>query len=82
MSTSAIINAIIEILTGGLTGIGSAMGQAFSQMTTAIAFTGSGESQALSPFFVMVLIFAAVSLGLALVRWVLNFLTSLGARNR
>lgn len=82
MTGSQILTAIIELLMGGLVSIGEAMGAAFSALTESIFLTTVGEVTTLSTFGNMVIIFAAVALGLSLVRWCLNFITSLGQRNR
>ena len=78
MSGAAIVTSMVEILVAAFTGIGSAMGQALNSFATAIFITES----AISVFGSFILAFAAISLALGLFRWVLNFLTSLGARNR
>lgn len=78
MTGTQIVTAIIEILVSGLTGIGEAMGAAFSTLAESIFISGSG----LSTFGILVVVFAAISLGLSLTRWVLNFVTSWGNRNR
>lgn len=77
-----IMTEIIGILTGGLVEVGQAVGSALSSMATSIFLTGTGESQALSVFGTLIVIFAGISLGLSLTRWVLNFVTSFGNRNR
>lgn len=77
-----ILTQIIEILTGGLTSVSSAMGTALSSMATSIFLTGSGDSQTLSTFGTLIIVFAGIALALGLFRWVLNFVTSMGARNR
>ena len=46
----AIFTQIIEILVGGLIGIGEGIGAALSAMATSIFLTGTGETQALSVF--------------------------------
>lgn len=76
------MTSIIEILTGGLTSIGEAVGTSLSNMATSIFLTGTGETQALSVFGTLIVVFAGISLGLSLTRWVLNFVTSFGNRNR
>lgn len=78
MTGTQIVTAIVEILVSGLTGIGEAMGEAFSTLAEAIFISGTG----LSVFGILVVVFSAVSLGLSLTRWVLNFVTSWGNRNR
>ena len=82
MSGTGIVTAIVEILVSGLTGIGQGIGTALSTMATSIFMQGTGNEQSLSVFGTLVIVFCAISLGLALTRWVLNFITSLGNRNR
>lgn len=82
MTGSALVSAIIDILVSGISGIATGVGQGLSTLATGIFFTGTGESQTLSVLGICILSFAAISLGLALCRWVLNFFTSLGQRNR
>lgn len=77
-----ILTQILEILLGGFTYIAEHMGPAFSSLAEGLFLTGTGETQTLSTFGVLVITFAAISIGLGLLRWVLNFITSLGSRNR
>lgn len=77
----AIMTQIIEIMISALTGIGEGIGAGLSNMATAIFLTGTGETQNLSVFGTLVIIFAGLSLAFGLTRWVLGFITSLGARN-
>lgn len=78
MSGTQLVVAMVEILVSAFTGIGTAMGEALNSFAVAIFITES----AISVFGSLILGFAAISLGLGLFRWVLNFLTSLSARNR
>ena len=78
----SILTEIIGILTGGLVETGSAIGEALSSMATSVFLTGTGESQALSVFGTLIVIFAGISLALGLTRWVINFVASFGQRNR
>lgn len=78
----AILTAIITLLTGGITGVATGIGQGLSALATNIFLTGSGDNQTLSVFGSLIIIFAGISLALALCRWMVNFVTSLGARNR
>ena len=64
MSGVQIMQAIIEILVGGISGVATGIGQG------------------LSTFGVLVVVFAGISLAIGLSRWVVNFVASLGARNR
>ena len=77
-----ILTEIITLLVGGITGIADGVGTGLSTLAESIFLTGSGDTQTLSVFGSMIVIFAGVSLAMGLCRWVLNFLTSLGARNR
>ena len=77
-----ILNQIIEILVGGITGVAEGLGNGLSTITESIFLAGTGSEQSLSVMGTMIVVFAGISLALGLFRWVLNFLTSLGARNR
>lgn len=86
MTGTALVTAIIEILVSGISGIATGVGQGLSTLAQGIFFTTTGTGEAattgLSILGVCIIAFAAISLGLSLCRWVLNFFTSLGARNR
>ena len=80
------MQAIIEILVGGISGVATGIGQGLSTLAQSVFLqtTGSGESATttLSTFGVLVVVFAGISLAVGLSRWVVNFVASLGARNR
>ena len=79
---SGILTEIIELLTGGITGVATGIGQGFSTLAENIFLISSTDgAQTLSVFGAIVVIFAGISLALGLIRWVLNFITSLGAKN-
>ena len=78
----AILSEIIGILVGGITGIAEGVGTGLSELATSIFLAGSGETQTLSVMGTLIVVFAGIGLAIGLCRWVLNFLTSLGARNR
>lgn len=78
MTASDIVSQIVEILVSGLTKFGQGLGKGISDIVTAMMFTTNGESQALSPFFVAVCIFAAVALAVGLTTLLFNFLRNLG----
>lgn len=82
MTGVQILQAIIEILVGGFVGIGEGLGQAFSTLAENIFLTTVGDTATLSVFGSLVVVFAGISLALGVCRWVLNFITSLGQRNR
>ena len=78
---SAILQEIVSLLVGGITGLASGIGSGVSTLVNDIFITsGTGGAQALSTFGGIVVVFAGVSLAIGLCRWVMNFLTSLGAK--
>lgn len=82
MTGVQIMKSIIEILVSGITEVAQGIGAGLSSLATSIFLTGTGESQTLSTFGVLIVVFAGISLAVGLCRWVVNFVSSLGARNR
>lgn len=82
MEGTAVVSSIIEILVSGITGIATGIGSGLTDLVQSIFFTTSGETTTLSTFGIMIVVFAGISLAIGLSRWVLQFLTSLGSRNR
>lgn len=86
MSGVQIMQAVIEILVGGITQVAQGIGSGLSTLAQSIFLqtSGSGESAttSLSTFGVLIVVFAGISLAIGLSRWVVNFVASLGARNR
>lgn len=86
MTGVQIMQAIIEILVGGISGVATGIGQGLSTLAQSVFLQTTGEgAQAvttLSTFGVLVVVFAGISLAIGLSRWVVNFVASLGARNR
>lgn len=81
---SSVLTEIITILTGGITGVASGVGSGVQSLVQQIFLTGEGTQAspyALSAFGGIVVVFAGIALAIGLCRWVMNFLTSLGARN-
>lgn len=79
-----ILTAIIELLVGGITGVANGIGSGLSTLAKSV-FLEVGEAGAvtgLSAFGSLIVIFAGISLAIGLSRWIVNFVTSLGARNR
>lgn len=81
-----LLTQIIELLVGGISGVATGIGGGLSTLATSIFLqtTGSGDTAvtSLSVFGSLIIIFAGISLAIGLSRWVVNFVTSLGARNR
>ena len=82
MSGTAIVSAIVEILVSGITGVASGIGAGLSTLATSIFLTGEGNAQTISVFGTLIVAFAGIALAIGLCRWVVNFVTSLGQRNR
>ena len=75
-----ILKQIIEILVAGITGIASGVGSGLTTLAQTI-FLGA-EAGTLSVFGGLVDVFAGISLAIGLCRWVVDWITSLGSRNR
>lgn len=86
MTGVQIMQSIIEILVGGISGVATGIGQGLSTLAQSVFLqtTGTGDSAvtSLSTFGVLVVVFAGISLAIGLSRWVVNFVASLGARDR
>ena len=86
MSGTQIMQSIIEILVGGITQVAQGIGSGLSTLAQSVFLqtTGTGDSATttLSTFGVLIVVFAGISLSIGLSRWVVNFVASLGARNR
>lgn len=77
---TAILQEIISILVAGISGIATGVGQGLTTLAQAL-FLGP-EPGSLSVFGGLVVVFAGISLAIGLCRWVVDWITSLGARNR
>lgn len=86
MTGVQIMQAIIEILVGGISGVATGIGQGLSTLAQSIFLQTTGEGAqaqtSLSTFGVLIVVFAGISLAIGLSRWVVNFIASLGARDR
>lgn len=60
----------------------TAFGQGMNSIITSLFIDNTGSTMALSNFGGITIVLGAVALSIGLGRWVLNFVTSLGARNR
>ncbi len=76
---SAVVTEIISTLTAGISGIASGIGSGLSTLVKNIFLDTTAETTKLSTFGGLVVVFAGVSLAIALSRWVVNWVTSLGA---
>lgn len=76
-----ILTQIIQILVGGLSEMATGLGSGLNAFVTNLFISGTGETQTLSTFGTVTIVFAGVGLAIGLSRWVVNFITSLGSRN-
>lgn len=80
---TAILTEIISILVGGIQGIAAGIGGGLSTLVKEIFLTTTGTGEAavtsLSTFGSLIVVFAGISLAIGLSRWVVNWVTSLGA---
>lgn len=78
MTTSAIISEMLQILTGAISQMATAIGSGVSDFVTNIFFTGTGDQQSLSTFAVITLIFSSIALAISLGRLILHWISTLG----
>lgn len=76
----SVLTEIINLLVGGITGIATGIGQGVSSLVQNIFLDTTGSTPVLSVFGGVIAVFAGISLAIGLSRWVMNFLTSLGAK--
>lgn len=80
---TGILTEIISILVGGIQGIATGIGGGLSTLVKEIFLTTSGTGDSavtsLSTFGALIVVFAGISLAIGLSRWVVNWVTSLGA---
>lgn len=83
---TGILSEIISLLTGGIADTATAIGKGLSTLAKSVFIETVGEGASattqLSVFGSLIVIFAGIGLAFGLSRWVVNFCTSLGARNR
>ena len=77
---SSILTEIVGLLVGGISGIATGVGSGVSSLVNSIFIDATGTTPVLTAFGGIVVVFAGVSLAIGLCRWVMNFLTSLGAK--
>ena len=82
MTGVALVEEIVSILIAGISGVATGIGTGLSTLASSIFFATTGDTTGLSVLGICIIAFAGISLALGLSRWVLNFFTSLGARNQ
>ena len=74
-----VLTEIIELLTAGISGIALGIGGGLRELVGNIFLDTTGDTTKLSVFGGVIVVFAGVSLAIGLSRWVVNWVTSLGA---
>lgn len=74
MSGVDVVTDIVGILVSGLSSLASGLGTGISAFATALAF----QDGALSPYFILVVVFAGVALAVGLTTKIFNWLSNLG----
>ena len=75
----AIVTEIVDILTSGIAGIATGIGGGLATLVQNIFLDVEGDTKKLSLFGGVIVVFAGVSLAIGLSKWVLSWVTSLGA---
>lgn len=82
MTGVEIVTEIISILTAGLSGIATGIGNGLKALVDSVFFTTTGSSGStttvMSTFGIMVCVFAGISLAIGLSRLIVRWLSSLG----
>lgn len=79
---ASVLTEIVQLLTQGITSFASGLGQGITSLVQSLFLTGEGTQAspyALNVFGGVVIVFASISLCVGISRWVMNYLTSLGA---
>lgn len=76
---SAVVTEIISTLTAGISGMATGIGTGLSTLAKSIFLDTTAETNKLSTFGGLIVVFAGISLAVGLSRWVVNWVTSLGA---
>lgn len=73
-----ILTSMISLLTGGITGIASGVGEGLSTLAQSVFLTGTEGSYELSVFGSFVCIFGGIALAIGLSRLIVRWVSSLG----
>lgn len=78
MTGVEIVTQIVQILVSGIVGLGEGIGEGLSSLVQNIFFTTTGDTQTMSVFGIMIVVFAAISLAVGLSRLIVRWLSSIG----
>lgn len=77
-----LLNQIVELLVGGITGMATGLGRGINQYVADLFIvTSEGGVMSLSSFGGMVAIFGGIALAVGITRRIFNWLISLGGRH-
>lgn len=77
-----LLNQIIELLVGGITGMATGLGKGINQYVSDLFIvTAEGGAMSLSSFGGMVAIFGGIALAVGITRRIFNWLITLGGRH-
>lgn len=79
VSFLGVLGEMVEILIGGIVPFAGGVGSGLSNLAAAIFLTGTGDQLGLSVFGSVIIIFAGLALAIGLSKFVVGWLTSLGA---
>lgn len=77
----ALLQSIIELLVGGVTGMATGIGQGLNAMATELFLVTTETGTSLSVFGSLVAIFGGIALAVGLTTLVTRWIMSLGGRN-
>lgn len=78
MSATEVLKEIIQVLVSGITEMGKGIGEGISSIAKSMFFTTSGDTQTLSTWAILILVFAGISLAVGLTRMIYTWLSTLG----
>ena len=78
MTGTQILSETISLLVGGITGIAEGIGSGIQALVNNLFFVGTGETQSLSIFAILTIVFAGIALAIGLCRLILHWLSTLG----
>lgn len=76
---TSIVTQIVEILTSGIGGVATGIGSGLGTLVENIFLVEGTNGSELSVFGGVIVVFAGISLAIGLSKWVVNWVTSLGA---
>lgn len=77
---TSVLTEIVQLLVGGISGVAQGIGTGVNALVTDIFVVTEGSTKSLSTFGAIIAVFGGIALAIGLSRWVMNFLTSLGAK--